>query len=57
MQSDAEKAWKKDAEGEAGLIMTMYKNGLLPEQIASATDKTVEEIKTIIQGKGIFDEI
>ena len=45
------------AEGEAGLIMTMYKNGLLPEQIASATDKTVEEIKTIIQGKGIFDEI
>ena len=44
------------AEGEAGLIMTMYKNGLLPEQIASATDKTVEEIKTIIQGKGIFDE-
>ena len=45
------------AEGEAGLIMTLYKNGLLPEQIASATDKTVEEIKTIIQGKGIFDEI
>lgn len=45
------------AEGETGLIMTMYKNGLLPEQIASATDKTVEEIKTIIQGKGIFDEI
>ena len=45
------------AEGEAGLIMTMYKNGLLPKQIASATDKTVEEIKTIIQGKGIFDEI
>ena len=45
------------AEGEAGLIMTMYKNGFLPEQIASATDKTVEEIKTIIQGKGIFDEI
>lgn len=45
------------AEGEAGLIMTMYKNGLLPEQIASATDKTVEEIKTIIQGKGIFNEI
>lgn len=45
------------AEGEAGLIMTMYKNGLLPEQIASATDKTVEEIKTIIQDKGIFDEI
>ena len=39
------------AIGEAGLIMTMYKNGLSPEQIASATDKTVEEIKTIIEGK------
>ena len=39
------------AEGEAGLIMTMYKNGLLPEQIASATDKTVEEVRAIIEGK------
>ena len=39
------------AIGEAGLIMTMYKNGFSAEQIASATDKTVEEIKTIIEGK------
>ena len=45
------------AECEAELITKMYKNGLSIEQIASATDKTVEEIKTIIQGKGIFDEI
>ena len=39
------------AEGEAGLIMTMHKNGLSIEQIASATDKTVEEVRTIIAGK------
>ena len=39
------------AEGEAGLITKMYKNGLSIEQIASATDKTVEEVKTIIEGK------
>ena len=41
------------AIGEAGLIMTMYKNGLSPEQIASATDKKVEEVRTIIAGKEI----
>ena len=39
------------AEGEAGLIAKMYKNGLSIEQIASATDKTIEEVKTIIEGK------
>ena len=39
------------AEGEAGLITKMYKNGLSIEQIASATDKTVEEVRTIIEGK------
>ncbi len=39
------------AEGEAGLITKMYKNGLSIEQIASATDKTVEEVRTIIAGK------
>ena len=38
-------------EGEAGLILKMYKNGLSAEQIASATDKEVEEIKAIIAGK------
>ena len=39
------------AEGEAGLITKMYKNGLSIEMIASATDKTIEEVKTIIEGK------
>ena len=39
------------AEGEAGLITKMYKNGLSIELIASATDKTIEEVKTIIEGK------
>lgn len=38
-------------EGEAGLITKMYKNGLSIELIASATDKTIEEVKTIIEGK------
>ena len=39
------------AEGEAGLITKMYKNGLSIELIASATDKTIEEVKTNIEGK------
>lgn len=39
------------AEGEAGLITKMYKNGLSIELIASATDKTIEEVKTIIEEK------
>ncbi len=38
------------AEGEARLILKMYKNGLSPEQIATATDKTIEEIDAIIDG-------
>ena len=38
-------------EGHAELITKMYRNGLSIEQIASATDKTVEEVKTIIEGK------
>ena len=38
-------------EGHAELITKMYKNGLSIEQIAFATDKTVEEVKTIIEGK------
>ena len=45
------------AEGEAGLIMTMYKNGLSPEQIASVTDKTIEEVRTIIAGKESPNEL
>lgn len=38
-------------EGETGLILKMYKNGLSAEQIASATDKTLEEVTEIIAGK------
>ena len=35
-------------KGEAGLIQKMYKNGMTAEQIASATEKTIEEVETII---------
>ena len=45
------------AEGEAGLIAKMYKNGLSIELIASATDKTIEEVKTIIEGKEKSQEV
>ena len=38
-------------EGHAELITKMYKNGLSIEQIASATDKTVEEVRASIEGK------
>ena len=38
-------------EDHAELITKMYKNGLSIEQIAFATDKTIEEVKTIIEGK------
>ena len=44
------------AEGEAGLITKMYKNGFSIEQIASGTDKTIEEVKTIIEGKEMSHE-
>ena len=40
------------AIGEAGLIMKMYKNGFTAEQIASATDKDIEEVKAIICREG-----
>ena len=36
------------AEGEAALILKMYKNGFTAEQIAAATDKDVEEVKGIL---------
>ena len=39
------------AKGEASLILKMYKNGLSAEQIASATDKEIEEVKAIIAEK------
>ena len=39
------------AEGEAGLIIKIYKNGFTAEQIASATDKDIQEVKAIIAGQ------
>lgn len=39
------------AEGEARLIVVMHKNGFSAEQIASATDKNLEDVKAIIAGK------
>ena len=44
-------------EGHAELIAKMYKNGLSIEQIASATDKTVEEVRAIIEGKEKSQEV
>ena len=38
-------------EGIAELIVKMYKNGFKPEQIASAIDKSVDEIREILGKK------
>lgn len=38
-------------EGEAGLIIRMYKYSFTAEQIASATDKDIQEVKAIIAGQ------
>ena len=37
------------AIGETGLIQNMHKNGFTAEQIAAATDKNLEEVKTILE--------
>lgn len=42
--------------GHAEIIAKLYKNGFSAEQIASATDKTIEEIKAIIAGKKTASE-
>ena len=39
------------AREKAQIILNMYKNGFTAEQIASATDKNIEEVKAIIAGK------
>ncbi|MCM1427420.1 MAG: Rpn family recombination-promoting nuclease/putative transposase [Eubacterium sp.] len=39
------------AIGEARIIMNMYNNGFAVEQIAAATNKDIEEVKTVIEGK------
>ena len=36
--------------GEAILVKTMNKNGFTAEQIATATDKNVEEVEAILAG-------
>lgn len=40
------------AIGEARTIMSMYNNGFTAEQIATATDKNIEDVEAIINGKG-----
>ena len=39
------------AIGEARIILNMYKNGYTVEQIAGATDKSLEEVKAIVEKK------
>lgn len=47
-----EKGIKKGiAEGEATIILKLYNKGFTEEQIAEVTDKSLEEIKHIIDGK------
>lgn len=38
-------------EGIASLIITMYNNGLTPEQIAKMTSKSIEDINVILSNK------
>lgn len=40
-----------EARGEAKIIKSMYEKGFSLEQIAFAADKSIEEIKAIIEGK------
>ncbi len=42
---------KGEARGEAKIIKSMYEKGFSLEQIAFAADKSIEEIKAIIEGK------
>ncbi len=43
---------KRIVIGEARTIMRMYNNGFTTEQIATATDKNIEDVEAIINGKG-----
>ena len=38
-------------KGEAAIILKFYNKGFTEEQIAEVTDKSLEEIKNIIEGK------
>ena len=39
------------AIGEARIILNMYKNGYTVEQIAGAADKSLEEVRAIVEKK------
>ena len=39
------------AIGEARIIINMHNNGFTAQQIADATDKKLEDVETIIEGK------
>jgi len=40
-----------EAKAEARIIMNMYNNGFTADQIAAVTDKNIEDVEAIIQGK------
>ena len=40
-----------EARGEARIIINMHNNGFTAQQIADATDKKLEDIEAIIEGK------
>lgn len=42
---------KAQDRGEANVVAKMYKNGFTPAQIASALDKTLEEVNAILASK------
>lgn len=42
---------KGEAKGEAKIIKNMYEKGFSLEQIALAADKSIKEVKAIIEGK------
>ncbi len=40
---------KGEARGEARIILSLYKNGYTVEQIASVSDKTIEEVEAVVR--------
>ena len=42
---------KARAEGEAKIIINMEKNGMSVEDIAKMTEKNVDDVKAILEGK------
>lgn len=39
------------ATAETKIVLNMHNNGLTPEQIATFTDKSIGDVKAIIEGK------